>query len=145
MNRTTLLASGAALTLVAGTTFAAVGVASASGKTHTLVLHGTTLSTHEIGKSHEVEANTLRKGGKIVGYSTDSCDFGGTKDKCAVTYALEGGDLLGHVTFPITSGQSSTATGKITGGLGSFTGARGTIKVQTGGPNAGTITLKYTG
>jgi hypothetical protein len=145
MNRTTLLASGAALTLVAGSTFAAVGVASASSSTHTLVLHGTTLSTHEIGKSHEVEANTLRKGGKIVGYSTDSCDFGSTQDKCAVTYALEGGDLLGHVTFPISNGSDPAAHGKITGGLGSFTGAKGTIKVIQSGPSAGTITLKYTG
>lgn len=143
MNRTALLASGAALTLATGSVVA-VGTAIAAGKTHTLVLHGTTLSAKQIGKSYEVEANALHKSGKLVGYSTDSCFFGGTQDKCSVTYTLKGGDLYGHATFPITKGTSSVAKGKITGGLGAFSGAKGTIKVQTSGPNAGTVTLKYT-
>lgn len=145
MNRTALLASGAALTLVTGSVVAA-STALASGTTHTLVLHGTSLSTHALGKhqSYEVEANTLHQHGRVVGYSTDSCFVQGHGDVCSVTYALKGGDLYGHLTFPITSGTSSVAKGKITGGLGRYAGAKGTIKLLTTGPNRGTITLKYT-
>lgn len=142
MNRTALLAAGVAVTLVTGSAVAA-SAAAASSKTHTLVLHGTSLSVKQIGKSHEVAANTLKKSGKVVGYSTNSCDYS-QQDKCSVTYALEGGSLYGHLTYPITTGVSTTGTGKITGGLGSFTGAHGTIKVVTGsGAASATITLKY--
>jgi hypothetical protein len=130
------------LTLTAGTAVAATS-ASAAAKTHTLVLHGTSLSTKTLPKSQEVAANTLKKSGKVVGYSTNSCNYT-HEDKCSVTYALAGGVLYGHLTYPITTGTSETGTGKITGGLGAFTHAKGTIKVVTGGGAASaTITIKY--
>jgi hypothetical protein len=141
MNRNVVLSAGAAAVLVVGAVTVATSAAAAGGS-HTLVLTGKTLQTTSLGKSNSVEADVLTKAGKRVGYETESCNFGGTNDKCAVTITVKGGVLLGHITFPITNGTSPTATGKITGGLGAYTGSKGTIKVVSTA-NHGTITVKY--
>ena len=111
--------------------------------TTTLTFHATPLDHKNLGKSHEVEADVLRSGGHKVGYAAESCFFGGQGDKCSVTLTLEGGVLYGHYTFPITSSTApTTAKGKITGGLASYTGATGTIKVHAT-TTSETITVTY--
>lgn len=145
MNRTAALATGCATVALAGGVVA-TSSAIAAGSSHTVKFRGTQLQTMALGKSHEVEADVLRQAGKKVGYATETCDFGGTNDLCAVTYAIKGGVLYGHVTFPITqSGTApSTAKGKITGGLGSYSGVKGSIKVVTSAGH-GDYTITYSG
>jgi hypothetical protein len=141
MNRTAVLATGCAAVMLAGGVVVA-GSAIAAGGSHTLKLRGTILQQKELGPSHAVEVDTLRHAGKKVGYTTDSCFFGGQNDVCTVTFALKTGVLYGHVTFPITTGTSPVAKGRITGGLGSYSGAKGTIRVLTSGHH-GSYTLTY--
>jgi hypothetical protein len=156
MNRTTILATGAIATLAAGT-IVATGAANAAGTTHTLKLVGSTVQQTQLGKSHEVETDLLRKPassstvpigsktppkGAKQGYAIESCSFGAQNDVCSLSIALKAGILYGHVTFPITTGDSSTAKGKITGGLGGYSGATGHIKIVTG-PKQGAYTITY--
>jgi hypothetical protein len=119
--------------LIAGGATAATAVAAAGGHSHTVRLTGTAIKAKAIGRSYELEADSLRSGGKVVGLSTESCFTGGTGDQCSFAIALKGGQLLGHYTFPISNGDSSVAHGKITGGLGRFTGDKGTIRVTATG------------
>jgi hypothetical protein len=142
MKRSVLLASGAVLTLATGTVVAAT--ASATTTTHKLTLVGTMLQQTQLGKSHETEADLLRLPspgtsptthkpipGKKQGYSSESCFFGSTSDRCSFTLALKGGFLYGHYVFPITNGiATTTARGKITGGLGSYANATGTVRIN---------------
>jgi hypothetical protein len=134
MKRVSILAAGALVTMGAGVGVAAA--ANAGSHSHTLTLVGTRLQQTELGKSHAAETDALRansRTGKRVGYATESCFFGGTGDRCSVTIALKGGFLVGRYTFPISNGSApTTAKGKITGGIGAYKGAKGTLKLTTG-------------
>jgi hypothetical protein len=141
MKRNIALGAGAAAVAVAGGIVVA-GAAVAAGGSHTLRFTGKSVAHKELGKSHAVETDALTTSGKTVGYQNESCDFGGTNDNCAATFALKGGILIGHYTFPITRGVSTTGTGKITGGLGQYAGDTGTIKIVTS-RNAAKVTITY--
>lgn len=143
MNRTSYVATGALATLVAGSVFVAVGVAGASSATHSLTLHGKALSQKDLPKSNSIEADALSTHGKRVGYLTTSCNYGGTKDRCALSITLKGGILVGAITYPITTGAAAThAKGSITGGVGAFSGATGTVRV-TATTRSETVHLTY--
>ncbi|MBV9486608.1 MAG: hypothetical protein JO246_11170 [Frankiaceae bacterium] len=142
MKRNILLASGAAVVL-ASSSAVALGSAGAAAHLHTLKLHAKQLQTKELGKAHEVEADVLRSGGHRVGYSTESCFFGGQGEKCIVTITLKNGVMYGHYTFPITDGSTPTvARGKVKGGLGAYDGVKGKIKVRATS-RMETLTIRY--
>lgn len=141
MNCNVILGTGAAVVLAAGSLVAA-GSALAESSSHTLHLKAKVLKTVETSKSTSVETDALRKGGKTVGFETQSCNFGGTGDVCAVTFALKNGTLLGSTTSPITPSSSVKYKGKITGGRGKYSGDKGTIAVSVTGIRA-KLTIVY--
>lgn len=141
MKRTALLGAGAAV-VIAGGGIAVAGSALATGSSHTLHLTTTRLQFVNTSKTTFVETDSVFKSAKKVGYETISCNDGGHQIICSLSFALENGMLLGHLTIPITSGESTSVTGKITGGLGSFTGDKGTVKGVITGKHS-SFTVKY--
>jgi hypothetical protein len=122
---------------------AAGGIALATSNSHTLHLATTRLQFVNTSKTTFVETDAVFKStNKKVGYSTITCNDAGNEIKCSLTIALKGGVLLGHLDIPITSDSSTNVTGKVSGGLGSFTGDKGTIKGVITGKHA-TYTVKY--
>jgi hypothetical protein len=143
MSRNALLGGVAVATVVAGGIMAGGSAgatsttqAQAHPHTHTIRLTATRLSLANTSKSTFVEANTVFKAGKKVGYETQSCNDGGTNVVCAVTFSLPRGVLLGHFTVPITTSDKSKTTGKITGGLATYSGDHGTIHASFNGSHA---------
>jgi hypothetical protein len=141
MKRSALLSAGAAVVIVAGGV-AVAGDALASGTTHTLHLTTTRLQFVNTSKTTFVQTEAVFNAAKKVGYETISCNDGGSRVKCSLSFALENGMLLGHMTIPITSTPTTTVSGKITGGLGTFTNATGTVKGRITGKHS-TFTVKY--
>lgn len=141
MKRSVLLSAGAAVVIVAGG-IAVAGDALASGSTHTLHLTTTRLQFVNTSKTTFVQTEAVFNAGKKVGYETISCNDGGNRVKCSLSFALENGMLLGHLTIPITSTPTTSVSGKITGGLGTFTGDTGTVKGRITGRHS-SITVKY--
>jgi hypothetical protein len=141
MKRTVLLGAVAALGLAAAG-ITAGGAALAAGGSHTLHLTTTRLQFVNTSKTTFVETDAVSRVGKKVGYGTLSCNDGGQQVVCSLSLALENGMLLGHLTIPITSGESTSVAGKLTGGLGVFSGDKGTIKGEINGKH-GTYTVKY--
>lgn len=141
MNRNVILGTGAAVVIAAGSLVAATS-ASAGSSSHTLHLKAKVLKTVETSKSTSVETDVLRKAGKTVGFETQSCNFGGTSDACAVTFALKNGTLIGATTSPISQSSSVKYKGKITGGRGKYAGDKGTIAVSATGARA-KLTIVY--
>jgi hypothetical protein len=138
MNRAALLATGATTVIAAGGVLIA-GTASAAGSTHTLRLTATRLQLADTSQSTFVETDAVFKAGKKVGYENLSCNDGGQNVLCSLTIALPNGILLGHVTTPITTSDSTTLSGRVTGGLGIYTGDKGTIRASVNGKHS-----KYT-
>lgn len=142
MNRTTLIGSATLATVVAGGVLV-IGSANAASSSHTLHLRAHRLQVANTGKSTFAEPDVVTKGGRKVGYATLSCNDGGTGVKCSMSLSLPNGMLLGGVTTPITTSNQTTLTGKITGGLGRYTGAKGTVTAKVSGRNAAyTITYR---
>ncbi len=112
------------------------------GSSHTLHLTTTRLQFVNTSKTTFVQTEAVDKSGKKIGYETISCNDGGNQVLCSVSFAMGSGMLLGHLTIPITSTESTSVSGKITGGLGSFSGDRGTIKGTITGKHS-TYTVKY--
>lgn len=139
MKRTALLGAGLAAAVAAG--IAAGGIALASSNSHTLHLTATRLQFVNTSKTTFVETDAVFKT-KKAGYETITCNDGGQQIECSLTIALKGGVLLGHLSIPITSDSSTNVTGKVTAGLGSFAGDKGTIKGVITGKHA-TYTVKY--
>jgi hypothetical protein len=146
MNRKIAAGAAAVVVLTGGGVLAVATSAAAKTSSHTLKVTGKALDTRSLGKndSDVVAADKLISKGKVVGFSNASCHIGGTGDKCAVTFALKGGIIYGNYTFPITSSgiAPTTAKGKITGGAGTYTGVKGTIKIVAT-TRSGKITLTY--
>jgi hypothetical protein len=135
MKRIALLGTGAVAALAAGGILVA-GTATAAGGTHTVHLKTTRLQVADPSRSTFVETDAVFKAAKKVGYENLSCNDGGTKVLCSLSIALPNGMLLGHVTSPITTSDKTTLTGKVTGGLGIYTGDKGTIKAVVNGKHA---------
>jgi hypothetical protein len=141
MKRTALLSVGAAAVIVVGGIVVG-GTALAAASSHTLHLTTTRLQFVNTSKTTFVQTEAVDKSGKKIGYETISCNDGGNPVLCSVSFAMGSGMLLGHLTIPITSTESTSVSGKITGGLGSFSGDRGTIKGTITGKHS-TYTVKY--
>jgi hypothetical protein len=141
MKRTALLSVGAAAVIVVGGIVVG-GTALAAASSHTLHLTTTRLQFVNTSKTTFVQTEAVDKSGKKIGYETISCNDGGNQVLCSVSFATGTGMLLGHLTIPITSTESTSVSGKITGGLGSFSGDRGTIKGTITGKHS-TYTVKY--
>jgi hypothetical protein len=117
------------------------GVALASAGSHTLHLTTNRLQFVNTTSSTFVETDAVFKSARKVGYETISCDDGGHQIVCSMTVALKGGVLLGHLTIPITSNATTKVSGKLTGGLGTYSGDKGKITGSiTGKHSAFTIT-----
>jgi hypothetical protein len=141
MKRTAVLSAAAAVVIIGGGVLAGTA-ALASGSSHTLHLTTSRLQFVNTPKSTFVETDAVSRAGKKVGYETISCNAGGSQVLCSLSFALAGGMLLGHLTIPITSGESTSVSGKVTGGLGIFAGDRGTIKGSIIGKRS-VFTVKY--
>jgi hypothetical protein len=141
MKRTALLSVGATAVIVVGGIVVG-GTALAAASSHTLHLTTTRLQFVNTSKTTFVQTEAVDKSGKKIGYETISCNDGGNQVLCSVSFATGTGMLLGHLTIPITSTESTSVSGKITGGLGSFSGDRGTIKGTITGKHS-TYTVKY--
>jgi hypothetical protein len=118
------------------------GAASASSPNHTLRLSATQTSD-TIVDGVDVATDQDSQNGKTTGYDVTSCVIDVTTHlaSCDVAVARSGGVLFGHATTDVRTGKGH---GRITGGLRSFSGARGTIGVAPGsGPNVSMITISY--
>jgi hypothetical protein len=138
MKRIAILSTGAALVLAGGI----AGTALASGSSHTLHLTTARLQFVNTSSTTFVEADSVSKSAKKVGYESITCNDGGHQIACSLTIALKGGVLLGHLTIPISSSATTSVTGKVTGGLGDYRGDTGTVKGTITGKH-GTLTVKY--
>ena len=133
-----LLSAGAAVVVAAVIAVPALAV----GTAHTLHLTATRLQFVNTSATTFVETDAVFRAGKKAGYETISCDDGCHQIVCSMSVALEDGMLVGHVTIPITSGNTSKVAGKVTGGLGRFKGDKGTIKGTITGKHS-TMTVTY--
>jgi hypothetical protein len=143
--RTPIIAAGAAVVL--GTTGALVlpAVASANNATHTLkfiaVQKATVSFTKTTGANQETDVSAA---GKTVGF--DMIYFAATSATSAAvnaTFDISGGFLYGTATVSIKTG--AITNGKVTGGTGTFTGAKGTIKVKAISSKKHAVTITYSG
>jgi hypothetical protein len=143
--RTPIIAAGAAVVL--GTTGALVlpAVASANNATHTLkfiaVQKATVSFTKTTGANQETDVSAA---GKTVGF--DMIYFAATSATSAAvnaTFDVSGGFLYGTATVSIKTG--AITNGKVTGGTGAFTGAKGTIKVKAISSKKHAVTITYSG
>jgi hypothetical protein len=141
MKRTALLSIGAAVVIVTGGTVAA-GAALAAGSSHTLHLTTKRLQFINTSKTTFVETDVIERAAKKVGYESISCNDGGQQIVCSLSLALTNGMLLGHLTIPISSDASTSVSGAITGGLGTYAHDKGTVKGKITG-NTSTLTVTY--
>jgi hypothetical protein len=129
--RTSLVAAGAAVVL--GTTGALVlpAVASAHSTTHTLKFVSVQKASVGFSKASEgIQDTDVNAKGKTVGY--DMLYVAVTSASSAnanVTVNTNGGFLYG--TFNISLKTGAVTNGKVTGGTGTFVGAKGTIKAKS--------------
>jgi hypothetical protein len=105
---------------------ARVDCASAAAKAHHLKFVVDSIAQHETGPRTFVGTEVNRHHGKVVGYDTLSGKFNLHTHRALIRVAVsrKGGLLFAHVTV----GESSPFTGKVTGGRGRFSGARGTLR-----------------
>jgi hypothetical protein len=135
-------AAGAAVVL--GITGALVlpAVASADNATHTLkfiaVQKATVSFTKTAGANQETDVSAA---GKTVGF--DMIYFAATSAAVNATFDVSGGFLYGTATVSIKTG--AITNGKVTGGTGAFTGAKGTIKVKAISSKKHAVTITYSG
>jgi hypothetical protein len=87
---------------------------------------------------YRVSSDVDKTGKKVIGRDVLSCTFAGNAT-CYVTLGLKGGDLRGH----FTEVENGAISGKITGGDGTFAGAKGSIVGQDHGGGKATIALTY--
>lgn len=132
---TAVVAAGGATALIA-VPASASGSASAA-KTHTLIFTATPIRFHFFNKAKTlgVEVDKDTTGSKVIGYNI--VDFvSATKND--VSIGLRGGFINGVFTVSSTG----TITGRVTGGSGTYRGARGTIG-GTASPTAADVTIMY--
>ncbi|HTW19946.1 MAG TPA: hypothetical protein VME70_07025 [Mycobacteriales bacterium] len=118
------------------------GTALAAGSSHTLRLTTTRLQFVNTSSTTFVQADTVDRKGKKAGYETITCDDSGHQISCSMTLSLQGGVLYGHLAIPITSEATTKVSGAITGGLGRYAGAKGTVKGSITGKHS-SLTVKY--
>ena len=99
--------------------------ASAAAKVHHLKFVAVQTASHQVGPRSFAGTDVNRHHGKVVGYDTISGKFNHGKAFLRVALSRKGGLLFAHITI---SGPSGPFTGKVTGGRGRFSGARGTVR-----------------
>jgi hypothetical protein len=99
--------------------------ASAAAKVHHLKFVAVSTAGHGVGPRSFVGTDVNRHHGKVVGYDTVSGKFNRHTHKAFIRVAVsrKGGLLFLQANL----GQSGPFTGKVTGGRGRFSGARGTV------------------
>jgi hypothetical protein len=104
----------------------AVDTASATTKVHHMKFVTIPTGGHSPGPRTFVGTEVNRHHGKVVGYDTLSAKFNVHTHKAFVRVAIsrKGGLLFAQATV----GESGHFTGKVTGGRGRFSGARGTLQ-----------------
>ena len=124
----TAIATASAVALISGGgAFAFATAASASGATHTLKFISEQVNTASLSKTSEaVQNKDVTSKGKLIGFDELNIVFNTKTGKASAIVAvdLNGGLLFGAFTL---SSSSSTIHGVVTGGLGAFKGASGTI------------------
>jgi hypothetical protein len=125
-----------------------LGVSQASGgsTTHTHTLHFTAVTVANANTSKHTFSGADKDvhKGKKIGTDVTQCKANKafTKVRCEVALALRGGILYG--TFNISQ-NDTISHGKVTGGVGRFTGATGTISGHAGKKNnTEDVTVVYT-
>jgi hypothetical protein len=116
----------------AATVAAGLGVAttvdgaSAATKVHHLKFVVDPIAQHNTGPRTFVATEANRHHGKVVGYDTISGKFNLKTHRAFIRVALsrKGGLLFAQANV----GESGHFTGKVTGGRGRFSGARGTLR-----------------
>jgi hypothetical protein len=100
--------------------------ASAAAKVHHLKFVGIQTAAHQVGPRSFVGTDVNRHHGKTVGYDTFSEKFNVHTQRAFLRVAVsrKGGLLFAQITV----GDSRHFTGKVTGGRGRFSGARGTVR-----------------
>jgi hypothetical protein len=101
--------------------------ASAAARVHHLKFVAIGIAEHRVGPRSFVGTEVNRHHGKVVGYDTLSGKFNFHTQSAFVRVALsrKGGLLFGQANVAESGGHF---TGKITGGRGRFSGARGTVR-----------------
>jgi hypothetical protein len=132
----------------AATVAAGLGVAttvdgaSAVTKVHHLKFVAVTIGEHNTGHFTFVSTEVNRHHGKIVGYDTSSekFNFHTPKPFLWVAISRKGGLLLAHATID----ESGHFAGKVTGGRGRFSGARGVLRgFSPEGSNKTFVRVRY--
>ncbi|HSP38602.1 MAG TPA: hypothetical protein VLR26_12695 [Frankiaceae bacterium] len=119
-----------------------VGAASASTSNHTIRITATQTSD-TIVNGADVATDRDEQQGRTTGYDVSSClvDVTTHLANCDVALARPNGVMYGHSTVDARTGIGH---GRITGGLRSLSGARGTISVApASAPNVSMITITY--
>jgi hypothetical protein len=100
--------------------------ASAATKVHHLKFVALPTAGHNTGPRTFVGTEVNRRHGKVVGYDTLSGKFNFQTHRVFVRVAIsrKGGLLFVQANV----GESGHFTGKVTGGRGRFSGARGTVR-----------------
>jgi hypothetical protein len=127
VKRTVLLCFGGAAAGAATAGILVAGPAAAASKSHTVHLTARELQHVTTGGTSFVQANAVFSAGKKIGYEDLSCAFPRSPGRCTFSVSLKGGSLLGHLTSPITATTKASFKGSVTGGLGKYQGARGTV------------------
>ena len=125
-----------------------LGVSQASGgsslRSHTLHFTAVTVANANTSKHTFSGADKDVRKGKKIGTDVTQCraNKSFTKVRCEVALALRGGILYG--TFRISQ-SDAISHGKVTGGVGRYTGATGTISGHSGKKNnTEDVTVVYT-
>ncbi len=133
MEHVKAMAIGAAVALAAGGSLAATSLLSPAAASthvartsHALEFTAVRGSQLRFGKRDFGEQGRAVQEGKEIGFYSLSLHFGHRSGSGSFSLDLKGGHLYG--TLHVTNGPDSS--GRITGGLGTFKGATGTLKAH---------------
>jgi len=137
------LAAGAAATVVAaGISVAAASTGSASATSHTMRFVGAQIQD-VMAHDKDVATDKDTTKGETVGYDVTSCavDIQTHVATCTVAVARAKGILYGRAKVNVDTGKG---TGTVTGGLGGYKGATGSVTISPGpNQNSTKITITY--
>ena len=118
-----------------------VDTASAATKVHHLKFVALPTGGHNTGPRTFVGTEVNRHHGKVVGYDTLSAKFNFQTGNTFVRVAIS---RKGGLLFVQANLSGAHSTGKVTGGRGRFSGARGTVRVfSPEGANKAFVRIRY--
>ena len=127
--------------VAAGVAASGFGAADAATVRHTLRLTAVQISDVMV-RGVDVATDRDMQHGKVTGYDVTSCriHLSTRTATCQVAVARAGGMIVGRARINLATGAGH---GVITGGTGTFSGARGTISTRATGPATTRVTLVY--